>query len=93
MIRLTILCLALLMACSQLTKQTRDPRIRAEFQRTHPCPVNHERRGPCPCYVVDHIKPLCAGGDDSVDNMRWQEYVESLQKDKVERAICRQTKN
>jgi hypothetical protein len=65
------------------------PYSASRFSTHKSCPANDERRGACPGYVVDHIKPLCAGGDDSVDNMQWQEYSESLMKDKVERMMCR----
>jgi len=83
----------LLAACSQPINQVRSSSVRAEFQREHPCPANGERRGVCSGYVVDHIKPLCGGGDDSVENMQWQEYGQSILKDKEERALCRTISN
>ncbi len=43
------------------------------------------RRG----YVVDHIKPLCAGGLDSVENMQWQTLKDSYLKDIQERKYCK----
>lgn len=41
-----------------------------------------------PGYVVDHIVPLCACGDDAPYNMQWQPYKESLVKDRFEREMC-----
>jgi len=60
----------------------------AHFKATHPCPANGHTKGACPGYVVDHIIPLCAGGDDAVYNMQWQTYAESKTKDKREVAYC-----
>jgi hypothetical protein len=44
----------------------RDPHQRAAFMKYHQCPSTGQARGACPGYVVDHIKPLCAGGADAV---------------------------
>lgn len=41
-----------------------------------------------PGYVVDHIIPLCAGGQDDPTNMQWQEKVASYRKDVFERQLC-----
>lgn len=62
----------------------RSSTIRAQFQRSHPCPVNGLKRGACPGYVVDHIVALCRGGPDKVSNMQWQTLAESKAKDRVE---------
>lgn len=43
----------------------------------------------CPGWVIDHIWPLCAGGEDKPGNMQWQRYAESLVKDRRERMLCR----
>lgn len=58
------------------------------FQRAHPCPATGLRFGSCPGYVVDHVKPLCAGGCDAVENMQWQTVSDAKAKDKLERAMC-----
>src|SRR5437868_3616872 len=42
----------------------RDVHQRAAFVKLHPCPATGKAKGPCLGYVVDHIKPLCAGGAD-----------------------------
>ena len=59
------------------------------FKRQNTCPSTGQRGGKCPGYVVDHLMPLCAGGEDNVSNMQWQEYRESLLKDAHERRLCR----
>ena len=59
----------------------RDRHQRALFMQEHPCPANGKTRGHCPGYVVDHIKPLCAGGKDRPSNMQWQRAAESKVKD------------
>lgn len=62
---------------------------RAEFKRSHPCPVTGQPRGPCPGYVIDHVHPLCAGGPDRPANMQWQTVREAKVKDREERRMCR----
>jgi hypothetical protein len=69
-----------------------DARSKAQvkhFKKLHPCPATGRARGPCPGYVVDHIKPLCAGGPDRPRNMQWQTAAEAKIKDRAERAQCR----
>lgn len=61
----------------------------AAFQRTTPCPSNGATRGACPGYVIDHVKPRCAGGPDQPSNMQWQTVAEAKIKDRAERAQCR----
>ena len=43
-------------------------------------------------YVVDHIKPLCAGGKDVPSNMQLQTKADSYKKDVIERSECRALK-
>lgn len=61
----------------------------AEFKRQHPCPATGRARGACPGYVVDHVRPLCAGGPDEPANMQWQTRDAAKVKDRTERAQCR----
>lgn len=61
----------------------------AAFKRANPCPANGHTRGACPGYVVDHIKPLCAGGADHHSNMQWQTVDAAKAKDRLERVQCR----
>lgn len=75
----------------------RSPSVRAEFQRLTPCP-NLEwrirpgtaggRRGACPGFEADHARPLCAGGDDSVANLRWLSVEEHRMKTKDDVREC-----
>jgi len=67
----------------------RDPAERAAFMKLHPCPATGKTRGACPGYVVDHVKPLCAGGRDHPSNMQWQTRAEARIKDRQERQMCR----
>jgi len=67
--------LALVSAPLAFADTKRDPHQRALFMKKHPCPANGNTRGACPGYVVDHIKPLCAGGADHPSNMQWQTSV------------------
>lgn len=60
---------------------------RAAFVAAHPCPGTG-RPGPCPGYVVDHVRPLCAGGLDRPQNMAWQRRADAVRKDRAERALC-----
>lgn len=71
----------------------RDPYQRVLFMKKHPCPSTGKTRGACPGYVVDHIKPLCAGGPDRPSNMQWQTVKEAKIKDRKERALCQGKRN
>jgi hypothetical protein len=71
-----------------LAKTQRDPHQRAAFMKQQPCPSTGKTRGACPGYVVDHIKPLCAGGPDRPSNMQWQTVADAKVKDKQERQMC-----
>ena len=57
----------------------------AEFKRTHPCPANGARSGPCGGYVIDHVCPLDCGGADAPRNMQWQTTATAKSKDHWER--------
>ena len=56
--------------------------------KKHLCPANGNTRGRCPGYIIDHKKPLCAGGPDRPSNMQWQTIKEAKLKDKQERKMC-----
>ena len=62
----------------------RSESARAAFEREHPCPSTGRTRGPCPGYVVDHIRALKHGGADTPSNMQWQTVEAAKAKDKVE---------
>ena len=58
--------IALALAAQLAIAEThREPAQRSAFTQQHPCPSTLKTKGRCPGYVVDHIKPLCAGGADS----------------------------
>lgn len=89
---LSSLCLVLsafLVVEGAEAKIKRSATARAEFKRLNPCPVNGARRGRCPGYVIDHVKPLACGGDDAPSNMQWQTVADAKVKDKWERRECR----
>ncbi len=65
-------------------KTKRDPKQRAAFQKSHPCPSTGKTSGACPGYVVDHVTPLKRGGADSPSNMQWQTTSAGKAKDKWE---------
>jgi hypothetical protein len=67
----------------------RDLKQRSAFRRDNPCPATGKRSGPCPGYVVDHIRPLCAGGPDHPSNMQWLTVAEAREKDRPLIAECR----
>jgi hypothetical protein len=55
------------------------------FKRQRPCPSTGKSSGPCPGYVIDHVKPLECGGTDAPSNMQWQTIADGKAKDKTER--------
>lgn len=66
----------------------RSASIRNHFKQIHPCPATGARNGPCPGYVIDHVKALACGGADSPENMQWQTIAEGKAKDRWERIGC-----
>jgi hypothetical protein len=70
-------------------KTQRSSAAKSEFKRANPCPATGKPRGACPGYVIDHIKPLCAGGPDRPENMQWQTVADAKAKDRDERRLCR----
>ena len=68
----------------------RSPAAKAAFKRQDPCPATGRPAGPCPGYVIDHIKALACGGADTPGNMQWQTLAEGKAKDKWERIGCEQ---
>ena len=94
----TLILIALLLAsapgwaaskCRSCTRDrhgriSRSTTARHAFQRSHPCPSTGKVSGPCPGYVIDHIKPLKRGGPDSSSNMQWQIKAAARAKDRTE---------
>jgi hypothetical protein len=59
------------------------------FKRANACPgTGKASTASCPGYIVDHITPLCACGEDKPSNMQWQTLAASKAKDKLEDAQC-----
>src|SRR5919204_6314660 len=79
---------AALICCDGVFASERDPHQRALFMKQHPCPATHRTTGACPGYVIDHVKPLCAGGPDHPSNMQWQTVAAAKVKDREERKMC-----
>ena len=82
-------CLLIAALCVSGAADARSKAQVNHFKNTHPCPATGKTRGPCLGYVVDHIKPLCAGGVDHPSNMQWQTVEDAKIKDRAERAQCR----
>src|SRR2546429_7314585 len=80
----SILVLALA-AQFAIARTQRDPGQRAAFMHGHPCPSTGKTKGRCPGFVVDHLRPLCAGGADRPTNMQWQTVAKAKNKDRLER--------
>jgi hypothetical protein len=67
----------------------RSQAARDSFKRQQPCPATGKPSGPCPGYVIDHVKPLACGGGDAPSNMQWQTIAEGKAKDQWERKGCK----
>lgn len=84
-----IACSLILVSTTALAAQPRSAQARSMFQRGSPCPATGHTKGKCPGYVVDHVIPLCAGGEDAPSNMQWQTVADGKAKDRIERRQCR----
>lgn len=62
----------------------RDAKAVRAFRRANPCPATGRVRGPCPGYVVDHVRALRRGGQDHPANMQWQTVAAARAKDRRE---------
>lgn len=60
-----------------------------DFRTMHACPATASHRGPCPGFQVDHVSPLCAGGDDAPSNMQWISVDDHRFKTLVDVRECR----
>jgi hypothetical protein len=70
-------------------KIKRSAKAKREFQASNPCPRNGATRGRCPGHDIDHIKPLCAGGEDTPANMQWLSLEKHREKTRVDLFECR----
>lgn len=67
----------------------RIPAAKDAFKKEHPYPCDDASSGPCPGYVIDHVKPLACGGADESGNMQRQTTAQGKAKDAWERNRCR----
>jgi hypothetical protein len=80
---------AVLAALLALPAQARDRSQVRAFRSVHACPSTAQHRGPCPGFQVDHIRPLCAGGEDLPSNMHWLSVEDHRFKTLVDVRECR----
>lgn len=88
-LRTSALATVILAIAAHSDAAERSTSARYAFVKANPCPATGKPRGACPGYVVDHIKPLCAGGADHPSNMQWQTVAEAKIKDKEEIKMCK----
>ena len=67
----------------------RSAAVRAEFQRSNPCPSTGAPRGRCPGWQADHRHALCLGGADVPENLQWLTIEEHKRKTRVDVRLCR----
>lgn len=90
--QIALLFLLASLSTAAYPSQSRSTQAKAEFKRMAPCPINGNTKGSCPGYEIDHIKPLCAGGADTPNNMQWLTVTSHRQKTKEDMKICRAMK-
>ena len=90
--RVALLLMVLAMQALGAERPARSAVVKADFIRLNPCPANGSHRLPCPGFEVDHIRALCDGGDDAIENMQWLAKPSHLQKSKEDWATCRATR-
>lgn len=84
--------LASLLLAMPATSFARIDRSAAEvlaFKHHNPCPATGLRRGACPGWEVDHVRPLCMGGPDTQANMQWLTVADHRFKTLVDVRECR----
>ncbi len=67
-----------------VAKIHRSAAAKRAFRAQHPCPATGSSHGACHGYVIDYIKPLCAGGEDAPRNMQWQTVEAGKAKERLE---------
>jgi hypothetical protein len=81
-----------LTSASPTSARAGDPAQRARFAQKHACPADGNTGGVCAGYVVSHILPLCSGGRDVPNNMRWQPIAETQPSVQEPHRLCHRTK-
>ncbi|MBG9389322.1 HNH endonuclease [Caenimonas sp. DR4.4] len=62
------------------------------FRAVHPCPATGRSSGACPGWAVDHVRPLCYGGEDKPHNMQWISDEDHKWKTFIDVRECRKMK-
>jgi hypothetical protein len=88
-VRALLFLAAFLLADPAAADSHRSSKAVRQFRAQQPCPASGKTAGPCRGYVVDHVKPLCAGGADRPSNLQWQTIAEAKKKDPLGAAECR----
>ena len=71
-------------------KSFRDPKVRAEFMLSHPCPSTGKTRGACPGFQVDHRWPICFhDGPDEPWNLQWLTVTAHRAKTALDVKVCK----
>lgn len=63
-----------------------------KFAGIEACPSTGLHKLPCPGWEIDHITPLCAGGEDRYWNMQWLSRVDHAFKTRIDVRECRRDK-
>lgn len=85
--KLAIALLALCVLSAHAAQRSRSE-IR-KFVSVEACPATGVHKLPCPGWEVDHITPLCAGGEDRYWNMQWLSKEDHKFKTRVDVRECR----
>ena len=91
-VKVAVIVGALMLVCTAApahAKYERSKAVKRIFRSQHPCPATHKNQGECPGFVIDHIKPLCAGGEDNPRNLQWQTIEAAKAKDRLDREQCK----
>jgi hypothetical protein len=67
-------------------------RLRELFIKKYACPVNGKHTEACPGWVVNYVKPLCAGGADRLSNLQWQTVATAKRKEREAQKLCAKPK-
>lgn len=86
---LTLVCIGTGFIQTASAKEPRSTTARTTFVKINPCPATGLPKLPCPGYIIDHVIPLCAGGEDYPGNMQWQTIEDAKVKDREERRMCK----
>ena len=88
MIKIILLVFLSYIPYMAVAKQNRSYHAIKQFKLENPCPANGRFKGQCPGFIIDHVKPLACGGEDTPKNMQWQTIEDAKIKDSWERVNC-----